>query len=381
MNAETTVMLIGLGGLGGATLEWLALQEGIGKIVVGSRDAERGERRCNLVRLGAMVQGHQTEIQFVPLDLDQKDRAAETIFNLSPQIILSTASRMTWWYPRLFPAKEQAQLELAGFGAWIPVHLDLAMKLMQILKFVGFKGHTLIASYPDVVCPVLKTRGLTPSAGFGNVDEVIPKIRWLSGRKLDIHPDELKVTLVAHHALEKWVFGERQGDPPPYYLSVEYEGRDVTQECEAKEWLFSPYPLVDGPEWHYLSASSAVRMVRGLLSDEKSLMHAPGPRGLPGGYPVSVSQEGIELALPPGLTLEAAVEINRASHPFDGIQSIESDGTVVFCQESVEAMNQTLGYGYERFSPWETEERAQELIDRFRHFAARYGVTLPGLER
>jgi hypothetical protein len=381
MNAETTVMLIGLGDLGGATLELLALQEGISKIVVGSRDLQRGERRCNLVRLGAMAQGHQTEIEFIPLDLDQKDKAAETIFNLSPQIILSTASRMTWWFPKLFPAEQQAQLDQAGFGAWLPVHLDLAMKLMKILKFVGFKGHSLIASYPDAVCPVLKARGLVPSAGFGNVDEVIPKIRWLAGRKLDVHPDELQVTLVAHHALEKWIFGDRQGEAPPYYLRVEHEGRDVTQECEAKEWLFSSYPLVDGPEWHYLSASSAVRMVRGLLSREKVSLHAPGPQGLPGGYPVTVSLEGIELALPPDLSLEAAIEINRASHPFDGIQSIESDGTVLFCQETVEAMNQTLGYGYERLFPWETEERAQDLIDRFRDFAARYGVKLPGLER
>jgi hypothetical protein len=381
MNSEAIAMLIGLGDLGGRTLELLALQEGITRIIVGSRDAKRGERRCNLIRLGAMAQGHHIEIQFIPLDLDQKDRTAETIFNVSPQIILSTASRMSWWYPKLFPEEQRAQLNQIGFGAWVPVHLVLGMKLMQILKLVGFKGHSLIASYPDVVCPVLKARGLAPTAGFGNLDEVIPKIRWLVARKLGVDPGEVCITLVAHHALEKWVFGNHEGKSPPYYLKVEHDGVDVTEESEARELLFSPYPLVDGPDWHYLSASSAVGLVQGLLSDEEVFLHTPGPRGLPGGYPVTVSKEGIELRLPPDLSLKSAVEINRASHPFDGIQNIESDGTVVFCQESVEAMRKVLGYECERLFPWEAEQRARELVDRFRIYASQYGVNLPGHER
>jgi hypothetical protein len=381
MDEETTVMLIGLGDLGGATLELLAIQEGIKKIVVGSRDVQRGERRCNLIRLGAMAQGHHKEIQFIPLDLDHKDRTAEAIFNVSPQMILSTASRMTWWYSKLFPEEQRAQLDQIGFGAWVPVHLVLGMKLMQILKLVGFKGHSLIASYPDVVCPVLKARGLTPTTGFGNLDEVIPKVRWLISRKLGVDPGEFRITLVAHHALEKWVFGNHVGRLPPYYLKVEHRGEDVTEACEARESLFSPYPMIDGPDWHYLSANSAANLVRGLLSSEEVFLHTPGPQGLPGGYPVTVSKEGIALRLPQDLPLESAVEINRASHPFDGIQDIEPDGTIVFCQESVEVMRKVLGYECERLSPWETEERAQELIDRFRDYASQYGVNLPGLGR
>jgi hypothetical protein len=381
MSDRATVMLIGLGDLGGATLELLALREGITRIVVGSRDVKRGERRCNLVRLGAMAQGHHVDIQFVHLDLDQKDRAAETIFNFSPQIILSTASRMTWWYPELFPEEQRTQLDRIGFGAWLPVHLDLAMKWMQLLKLVNFKGHSLIASYPDVVCPVLKCRGLAPTAGFGNLDEVIPKVRWLVARKLDVNPSEVSVTLVAHHALEKWVFGNHEGKSPPYYLKVEHKGMDVTEESEARESLFSPYPMVDGPDWHYLSASSATCLVRGLLSYEEVFLHAPGPQGLPGGYPITVNKEGIGLRLPEDLPLQAAIEINRASHPFDGIQEIEPDGTVVFCQETVEAMRHVMGYECERLSPWEVEGRAQELIDRFHEYATRHRVNLPGSMR
>jgi hypothetical protein len=176
MNSEATVMLIGLGDLGGRVLEFLGLQEGIAKIVVGSRNEERGKKYCNLVRMVSIAHGYDTKIQFVPFDLDQRDQAAETIFGVSPQIIISTASRMTWWFPSLFPIEQRLQLEQIGFGTWLPVHLDLAMKLMQVLKLIRYQGHSLIASYPDVVCPVLKARGLTPTAGFGNLDEMIPQI-------------------------------------------------------------------------------------------------------------------------------------------------------------------------------------------------------------
>jgi hypothetical protein len=213
-------MLIGLGDLGGVILQLLALQEGIERIFVGSRNTMRSEARCNLARLGAITQGYSPDIEFVSLDLNHVEETAENISRISPSIVISTASMMTWWFPRLFPEEQKAQLDRIGFGAWLPVHLDLAMKLMQVLKFIGYQGHSLIASYPDVVCPVLKARGLAPSAGFGNLDEVVPKIRLLAGRKLGVHPRELQVWFVAHHALEKWIFNDHGGKPPPCYLKM-----------------------------------------------------------------------------------------------------------------------------------------------------------------
>lgn len=381
MDAEATVMLIGLGGLGGVTLELLAREEGIDRIIVGSKSTKGGEERCNLARMGAMAQGYSPDIQFLHLDINNIDATADTIFRVSPQIVLSTASRLTWWLSDLFPEEQQKQLNQIGFGAWLPVHLDLAMKLMQSLKLLSYKGHVIIASYPDVVNTVLKARGLTPTTGVGNLDEVVPKIRLLGAEKLGVTPGELQVTLVAHHALEGWVYGDPGGQPPPYYLKVKHEGQDVTKEVEAEELLFAPYRLPSGPAWHFLSAGSATRMVKALLSKEKVFLHAPGPLGFPGGYPIHASKQGIALALPPELSLEEAVRINQASHPFDGIQSVEADGTVIFCQESVEILHQVLGYECERLLPWETEFHAQELIQRFQEYAVKNGVNLPGIER
>jgi hypothetical protein len=58
-------MLIGLGDLGGVTLELLAQQDYLGRIAAASRDAERGVAHCNFARMSAIAQGHVPDICFM----------------------------------------------------------------------------------------------------------------------------------------------------------------------------------------------------------------------------------------------------------------------------------------------------------------------------
>lgn len=377
MGLRPTILLIGLGDLGGVILELLAREQEIGRIVVASRNAARGEARCNLARLGAMAQGYWPDIEFVPLDLHQIEATAEAISQISPQIVLSTASLMTWWLPNLFPQEQKGRLLRAGFGPWLPVHLALPIKLMQAAQMADYRGHTLIGSYPDAVNPILNALGLPPTCGFGNLDEMAAKIRWLAAKQLGVNPADLQVKMVGHHALEAWVFGDREGEPPPCFLEVSHRGQDVTNKIEADRMLISPFPLPMGPLWHFLSAGSAVRLVRALLSEGKTALHAPGPLGLPGGYPVLAHRSGLELALPESLSLEQAIEINRCSQRYDGIDRIEADGTVVFCPENTKVMRRALGYACHQLKPQEAEAQALDLMARFRRFGEKHGVEIP----
>jgi hypothetical protein len=89
---------------------------------------------------------------------------------------------------------------------------------------------------------------------------------------------------------------------------------------------------------------------------------------------VRASSAGVRVVEIPGSSLEEAVRINENSHRFDGIRSIEEDGTVVFCEESVEILKQELGYDCPTLEPDDSEERALELIERFWGYAERHGV-------
>jgi hypothetical protein len=201
-----------------------------------------------------------------------------------------------------------------------------------------------------------------------------PRVRLVAAERLGAPVDAVRVWMVAHHALGPVVLGRAVDKIPPYFLRVMYGGQDVTDSLGAEALLRARFPRTSGPPGHFLTASTAVRLIRALLSHGGALLHAPAPNGLPGGYPVVVGDGRVEPAPIDGLTLAEAVEINRRSHRFDGIERIEYDGTVVFCPEAVEALRAELGYVCERLPPDECEARAVELIARFREYAARHGV-------
>jgi hypothetical protein len=224
---------------------------------------------------------------------------------------------------------------------------------------------------------VLGRLGLAPTSGIGNVAEIVPKLQALAAARLGAEPAAVKVTLVAHHALERFAYdGAAAGaETPPYFLRIMLGGVDVTERAGGAELLLEPHAMPSGPVTHFLSAATAVRLIQGLLADEAAELHAPGPGGLPGGYPVLVSRAGVRPAPVPGLPLEQAIAINERSHRFDGIERIERDGTVVFTATAAGIMRETLGYDRERLHPDEADERAAELVARFWEYARRYGVT------
>lgn len=369
-------MLVGVGGLGGVILELLAREGWIGQIVAADRDAERGAARCNLARVSAVAQGYCPTIKFRPLDLSDHAAVVKAITETSPDLILSTASMLTWWLPDTLPQAQARRIKSARFGVWLPVHLTLSMKLMLAVRAADYQGHVLTAPFPDVVNCVLGKLDLAPTCGVGNLDEVVAKIRLLAAQRLDTRPDEIRVTLVAHHALEPAAFGELVDELPPYFVRIEHAGQEVTAEVDGEELLFASYPLPVGPETHFLTAGSTIRLIQALFSETETYLHVPAPGGLPGGYPVFASREGIRLALIEGLAPERAIEINERSHRFDGVHHIEDDGTVEFCGDSVAILRQEFGYDCKRLAPAEAEARAGELIMRFKDYARKHGADI-----
>ncbi|QBD74513.1 hypothetical protein EPA93_00275 [Ktedonosporobacter rubrisoli] len=372
---KPTVMLIGLGGLGSVLLELLVREKGIGRLLVAGRRIEQGQARCNLARLGALAQGYAPEVRFVELDLQRPEMVAEILTREAPDLVLSTATLLTWWLPSLLPVEQSAALN--HFGMWLPVHLVLSMKLMQAVRIAGYRGPVLTAPFPDVVNHVLAGLDLAPTCGIGNLPEVVAKVQLLACQKLNVSMEAIQVLMVGHHALGDVAFGEHAAELPSYFLRVICDGQDVTEQLKAGELLLAPHPITSGPATHFLTAGTAIPLVTAMLAEREELLHAPAPNGLPGGYPVLASRAGVRVAPMAGLALEEAIEINERSHRFDGIERIEEDGTVVFCEAASEAFRTQLGYDCSRLRPSEAEERAAELIQRFRDYAVAHGVTLP----
>ena len=371
-----TVFIVGLGGLGSVVLELLAREPVPIRILVGSRNLARATARCNLARLAARAQGFTPALSCLALDLDAEEATASTIARESPDVIVCTATRQSWWLPHRLPAPQAEVIRAAGFGVWLPVHLALPLKLMRALRLAHYSGLTLMTPFPDVVNCVLGCLDLAPTCGVGNVDEIATKVRALAADRLDLPAHELDVSLVAHHALDRAAFGAVRGSLPPYFLRIEHRGRDVTQDAGGPDVVVAPYPITPGPATHFLTAGSTIRLLRALLGDTESRLHAPGPNGLPGGYPVVASRAGIRVDSITGLSLAQAIDINERSHRFDGIERIDPDGSVEFVPAGADVLRRELGYVCDRLPPAEIEGRANELLARFREYATRFGVTL-----
>jgi len=280
-NAEPTVMIIGLGGLGSVVLELLARQDGMGRIIVGSLENAPSRALCNLARTGAVAQGYSPAIEFTPLDIDKPATVVDAVHRYRPDLIFSAATMQTWWLPNLLPDEQRTLIKSARHGMWLPTHLTHTLKLMRTLKDSNFEGFTLTAPYPDVINPILDRLGLAPTCGVGNVGEIEPKVRLLAAQQLGTPLEAVDVSLVAHHAMVSMAYSDAPQDTPPYFLRVKHNSEDVTQMIRPDELLLSPYPLPPGPATHSLTAASIVPLIRAFFSDEPSRLHAPVTKAVP----------------------------------------------------------------------------------------------------
>jgi len=370
--ARSTIMIMGIGDLGGHVLEMLARSPGSRRIVAADINEDWGYRKTNIAGFGASQMGFYPELAFVKVDLSNIDQTAELIATYKPEIIYSAVSLQSWWVINLLPKEVFEELDIARFGPWLPMHLTLVHKLMQAVDQTGLDIKVINSAFPDAVNPILGKVGLAPTIGIGNVANPVPAIRNSIAYQLQRLVKDVTVYFFAQHYVSHYLprFGTMGG--APYYLKAMVDGENVTDTLDLKE-VFSDIPnrfrRPGGRDGQILTASSAAGITLAMESDSGDIMHAPGPNGLPGGYPVQVNKEGGRVILPKGLTMEDAVRINEEGQQYDGIDRIEQDGTVHYAEKSVAIMKEMVGYECRVMKLEESEERSKELNQKFRAFA------------
>ena len=363
------VLVIGLGGLGGWVLELLARAGGVSSIVAADINEEWGRRKVYNVAAGAMLQGHYPHIEFAAMDLRNLDGSAETIAVLQPELIINCATLQTWWVRKILPPETTARLNKAGSGPWLPTHLALSRKLMLAIRESGLRCHVINSGIPDISNTVLAKRGLAPTVGLGNIDLLIPVLRMGAAERLSVPARNVHVYAVFHHYHVSH-FRKHSSGAPPYFLRLMVGDTDVTGRFDTDLLLhevsaqrFSGEPL------NPVVAASGVKNGLALLHDSGLLTHAAGPQGLPGGYPVRISGDGAAVVLPAGVTMEQALAINEGGQRYDGIERIDDDGTVHHTAQAVQIMKELLGYDLAPLVFDECDERARELVARFKALA------------
>jgi len=373
--ARSKIMMVGLGDLGGHVLEMLVRAPGSRKIITADLNEDWAYRKTNIAAFGASQLGYYPEVEFVKIDLYNIDQSAEIISKYKPEIIYSAVSLQSWWVINTLPKEVFEELDVARFGPWLPMHLTLVYKLMQAVKQTGLDIKVINSAFPDATHPVLDKVGLAPTIGIGNVANPVPAIRSSIAYRLGRPMKDVTVFFFAQHYVSHYLprFGMAGG--APYYLKAVVNGEDVTNTVNMEE-VFANIPTrfrrSGGRDGQILTASSAAGITLAVADDTGDFMHAPGPSGLPGGYPVQVDRNGGRVVLPKGLTMEEAIRINEEGQRYDGIDKIDGDGTATYTEKSVKIMKKMIGYDCKVMKLEDTEERSEELGRKFKEFAAKY---------
>lgn len=363
-----TLLLVGCGVLGGYLLDLLSWVGFPGRIIVGCRDVNHARERSNMSWFAGLNLGHSPSLTVVPLDLDDVERTCDTLGTLRPDIIVNTASVQSYWRISQLPVELYRRLNEPGVGPWLPMHLSPALKLMTAVRGSRSSAVVVNTAFPDAVNPALATCGLAPTIGIGNVMNAVPAVRSAVASHRGVDVAKVTVRLAAHHYVSNRLPSAGDAGPAPFLLRVYEDGRDITDQLDLAQALrLIPTELrrVRGREGMYVTASSAYSVINALMSASPIPLHAPGPQGLIGGYPVRVSASGVELDLPEEWTRAQAAEVNRRGQVHDGIAYITDDGRVGFSDHAVSTMSEVLGHDCEEIHVTDSPEWAAELRARY----------------
>jgi hypothetical protein len=319
--------------------------------------------------------GLYPHFSFRKIDLFDVNGTAEILREERPTVVCSLASLGAWWVTRLLPS--EVYKKISPIGPWIPFHFTLTHKLMQAVKKSGIDVKVVNGAYPDLTNVILGKLNLQPVCGGGNMDLGASRLRKIIAAEQKVPVRDVQVLAVGHHG----TFYTAKMDGPSWY-KITAAGEDVSAMYRVKtiaklydKYGYANMPSFPGPLVDQMkTASSFLKITLAIYYDSEELIQClPGPNGLPGGYPCILGASGAKVTLP-GINLKDAVKLNEDGAKIDGIESVKSDGTVVFVEENVKLMREVVGYDCPEIKPAEHEERAKELDVKLKRIYEKHNV-------
>lgn len=376
-NYQKHLLIVGFGDLAKRVVTLLMNIDNNCKITIGCRNPKQALHEFNLIRFSALNTGNHVQTNLVHMDLDNIAKTAETIAFLKPDLIFNAASLQSWRIITQLPKAQFEALDQAQFGPWLPMHLVPVHKLMLAVKESDQAVGVVNSAFPDAVNPVLKTKGLSPLCGIGNVANIIPALRYSFAYKNFTDPNLVQVKLASHHYFSHYAprYGESGGAPYQCWVTLDSVKDEKEQQVSLDDvlpLLKSRFKRTGGLNGQLLTASSAVSILRGLFSNIPIHAHSPGPYGLPGGYPVLLKNLEVQIETPGESDITDLVHTNTLCQRFDGIEKITETGTVHFGEGQMEIMKSMLGFYHESMTLEDAPEMAKELGSKYTEFARKY---------
>jgi len=348
MDADTSgpfrVAVLGSGSLARAVCNSLAVQARHPvRAAILARDGAAAAEACQVARVRASLSGTAAAFRAERVRIDEVEELSAVFEQLRPQVVLLCASLQSPWEPQHAPSAWTSLLGRAGFGLTLPFHAELARTVGLAVVASCADAVYLNAAFPDAVNPVLAASGVPVTAGVGNVAVLAAAMQTALGLA-----DQDELAVLGHH-----IHLHAPHDP----------------EQEARAWLASR-PLavpellaaqrrVDRARANDVTGHTIAILLDRLAAGGEVRTHLPGPRGLPGGYPVGIDRHGVRLRLPDGVGEGEAVRLNQRWSDLDGVRV--ADGLVHLSPTVVQAVRAYTAEFPDQYRVADIRDAADEL--------------------
>jgi hypothetical protein len=323
------VLIIGTGDMGERFAAGLAASPLVRELVLTDVSPELP------VRAATIASSFDCIVTAERLDARNQADVEAVLRRVRPDLVVQAASAQSPWALVDRPDPIAKGILAAGLGLRLPLQLPALLSVMGAARQVGYAGPVANISLPDLTHPILHKIGLAPTVGLGNVSMQLIRVRAALRAQLGPDADLPLLRLVGHH---HHVYDVMQATPPtdPLDTPMVWLGADARRDDSL---AFVAPPIAAGIRYNAVTAASALPVLLALLPAAESLRWStPAPFGLPGGYPVTITDARIELDLPAGVDLDVCIERCERAGRGDGIDRIDDDGTVHFTTQAAAAV-------------------------------------------
>lgn len=372
MGRDKKALIFGAAGRVGLGLTATLLRNQIDVVAVDSVDEVLLSQRLARTLIDNRIasgSSHARVSAYGNFDVLDEGLVTELLAREKPDVVVNYAIPFTWDAAKQLDNYER--ISRAGLGAFSAVQALAPRVVACAIAKSGISALFIVGNLPDITIPVIygtkNSRELAlPVCGAGNVGLIEAGIRHQLSLERNLSPDDLEISLVAHHV--HWVAPREPGysNSAPFMLKIRCGEKDITDELGDLRALMNrsiANSYEPGAGFSSTTSELAAQSILALLGDRPCLLHVPAPNGLPGGYPAILQRGSVQLNLPIEWQKMETIETMLQAHKYDGIERIAPDGTIHFHPESVDILQKEMGFSLPLVvPPSDLESVAREQI-------------------
>jgi hypothetical protein len=308
------------------------------RVVIAGRNAIRRDWLRVAANARAANFGRPAFFRAHAVDLLVPHAADETIAAYRPKVVVQAATTQT---SAVISGQKDAWGQLVtegGLGITAVFNALFSSRVARSVKEAGSKAYFVNCGFPDVVNSILAALDLPITCGFGNVAILATAFAGEQGIR---EPGRLKV-LAHYETIGAWrrPASERVGMPAARVWIEDAEIADIYAAFPRVK--LTPEPVID------ISGATGVPLIVAMIAGGRWQGHAPGPNGLPGGYPVVLDEGVLDLDLPAPIGRAEAIAWNAHFEAENGL-AVDAAGEARYSgrlYEKLRAVSPSLAGGF-----------------------------------